>query len=289
MKILLAITSSISAYKMPFLVSMLKKQGHEVICAVTKNAEYMVGIKALETMSGNSVIRDMWQEEDPLTHINISRKTDVFLLAPADANTISKIANGICDNTITTIACAYTGKKMFAPAMNPNMWFNKAVQKNVRYLIDELEYTMIGPESGNMACNDTGIGRLANLEEILDKVVNNFSHFSLKYDNIRFTVTSGATKEWIDPIRYITNNSSGKMGEAIYNEIHLGGGVTTYIEGDVNEELRVYASDKKIKIDTTEDLKNNVLAELENTDILLMAAAPLDFRPAIVHDKKVKK
>ena len=289
MKILLAITSSISAYKMPFLVSMLKKQGHEVICAVTKNAEYMVGIKALETMSGNSVIRDMWQEEDPLTHINISRKTDVFLLAPADANTISKIANGICDNTITTIACAYTGKKMFAPAMNPNMWFNKAVQKNVRYLIDKLEYTMIGPESGNMACNDTGIGRLANLEEILDKVVNNFSHFSLKYDNIRFTVTSGATKEWIDPIRYITNNSSGKMGEAIYNEIHLGGGVTTYIEGDVNEELRVYASDKKIKIDTTEDLKNNVLAELENTDILLMAAAPLDFRPAIVHDKKVKK
>ena len=127
MKILLAITSSISAYKMPFLVSMLKRQGHEVICAVTKNAEYMVGIKALETMSGNSVIRDMWQEEDPLTHINISRKTDVFLLAPADANTISKIANGICDNTITTIACAYTGKKMFAPAMNPNMWFNKAV------------------------------------------------------------------------------------------------------------------------------------------------------------------
>ena len=285
MRILLAITSSISAYKTPMLVSMLKKQGHEVICAVTKNAENMVGVKALETMSGNHVITDIWQEDDVLRHININKETDILLIAPADANIIGKIANGICDDAISTIACAYTKKKYFAPAMNTHMWLNKATQKNVKYMIEELEYELIEPESGNMACNDKGVGRLAELETIIKKITSNDN----KYQNIKFTITSGATKEWIDPIRYITNNSSGKMGASIYEEIASNGGISTYIEGEVNTNLNIHSNDKKIKVDTTKQLQEAVLNELDNTDILIMAAAPLDFRPAVSYDKKVKK
>ena len=286
MRILIAITSSISAYKIPVLVSMLRKQGHEIICAVTKNAENMVGVKALETMSGNHVIRNIWKEEDPLIHININKKTDALLIAPIDANMIGKIANGIYDDTISTIACAYTARKLFAPAMNPYMWLNKTVQKNVKYMIEELGYEIIEPERGAMACEEDGVGRLAAFETIINKLTNN------KYGEIRFTITAGATKEWIDPIRYITNSSSGKMGEALYNEINLGNGNIIYIEGSVLSPLTINSNNsknKKIKVDTTEELKETVLSELENTDILFMAAAPLDFKPAKTFDKKVKK
>lgn len=286
MRILLAITSSISAYKIPVLVSMLKKEGHEIICAVTKNAENMVGVKALETMSGNHVIRNIWKEEDPLIHININKKTDALLIAPIDANMIGKIANGIYDDSISTIACAYTGRKLFAPAMNPYMWLNKTVQKNVKYMIEELNYEIIEPERGAMACEDDGVGRLASFETIINKLTNN------KYGDIRFTITAGATKEWIDPIRYITNSSSGKMGEALYNEINAGNGNIIYIEGSVLSPLTIHSNNsknKKIKVDTTEELKETVLSELKNTDILFMAAAPLDFKPAKTFDKKIKK
>ena len=286
MRILIAITSSISAYKIPVLVSMLKKEGHEIICAVTKNAENMVGVKALETMSGNHVIRNIWKEEDPLIHININKKTDALLIAPIDANMIGKIANGIYDDSISTIACAYTGRKLFAPAMNPYMWLNKTVQKNVKYMIEELNYEMIEPERGAMACEEDGVGRLASFETIINKLTNN------KYGDIRFTITAGATKEWIDPIRYITNSSSGKMGEALYNEINAGNGNIIYIEGSVLSPLTIHSNNsknKKIKVDTTEELKETVLSELKNTDILFMAAAPLDFKPAKTFDKKIKK
>ncbi len=283
MRILLAITSSISAYKIPVLVSMLKKQGHEIICAVTKNAENMVGIKALETMSGNHVIRNIWKEEDPLIHININKKTDALLIAPIDANMIGKIANGIYDDSISTIACAYTGRKLFAPAMNPYMWLNKTVQKNVKYMIEQLDYEIIEPEKGAMACEEDGVGRLASFETIINKLIDN------KYGNIRFTITAGATIEWIDPIRYITNSSSGKMGEALYNEINSKNGNIIYIEGMVLSPLMMHSKNKKIKINTTEELKDTVLNELKNTDILFMAAAPLDFKPAKIYDKKVKK
>lgn len=285
MRILLAITSSISAYKTPMLVSMLKKEGHDIICTVTKNAQNMVGLKALETMSANKVITDLWQEDDVLRHININKETDIMLIAPADANIISKIANGICDDAVSTIACAYTKDKYFAPAMNPHMWLNKAVQKNAKYLIEELNYNIIEPESGNMACNDIGVGRLADFETIIKKITKENN----KYKNIKFTITSGATKEWIDPIRYITNNSSGKMGASIYEEIASNGGISTYIEGEVNTNLNIHSNDKKIKVDTTKQLQEAVLNELDNTDILIMAAAPLDFRPAVSYDKKVKK
>lgn len=283
MRILLAITSSISAYKIPVLVSMLKKQGHEIICAVTKNAENMVGIKALETMSGNHIIRNIWKEEDPLIHININKKTDTLLIAPIDANMIGKIANGIYDDSISTIACAYTGRKLFAPAMNPYMWLNKTVQKNVKYMIEELNYEIIEPERGAMACEEDGVGRLASFETIINKLTND------KYKNIRFTITAGATIEWIDPIRYITNSSSGKMGEALYNEINSKNGNIIYIEGAVLSPLTMHSKNKKIKINTTEELKDTVLSELKNTDILFMASAPLDFKPAKIYDKKVKK
>ena len=284
MKILLAVTSSISAYKMPDFISTLKKQGFEVYVAVTHNALEMVGKKALETMSENDVIVDIWENADPLIHINICKKTDILLIAPIDANMIGKIANGIADDAISTIALAYTGRKIFAPAMNSNMYLNKVVQKNISYMIDELGFEIIEPESGIMACKDEGVGRLASFDAIISKLRE-----SEKYKDIKFTITSGATKEWIDPIRYITNSSSGKMGSAIYNVVHHNGGKSLYIEGNVSVNAIMKGDDRKIKVETTDDLKNCVLDSLENTDILFMVAAPLDFRPKITFEKKIKK
>ena len=163
------------------------------------------------------------------------------------------------------------------------MWLNKTVQKNVKYMIEELNYEIIEPERGAMACEEDGVGRLASFETIINKLTNN------KYENIRFTITAGATKEWIYPIRYITNSSSGKMGEALYNQINSKNGNIIYIEGSVSNPLITNSKNKKIKVETTEELKETVLSELKNTDILFMAAAPLDFKPAKTFDKKVKK
>ncbi len=284
MKILLAITSSISAYKIPDFISTLKKQGFEVYTAITKNALEMVGKKALETMSENDVIVDIWDNKDPLIHINISKQTDVLLIAPIDANMIGKIANGIADDAISTIALAYTGRKIFAPAMNSNMWHNAIVQKNVSYMVNELGFEIIAPESGIMACKDEGVGRLASFDTIISKLRE-----SQEYKDIKFTITSGATKEWIDPIRYITNSSSGKMGNAIYDIVSSSGGSSLYIEGNVSISTNMINGDRKVKVDTTDDLKTEVLNSLDNTDILFMVAAPLDFRPKSISDKKIKK
>lgn len=282
MKILLAVTSSISAYKVPSLVRLLKEEGHCIICALTKNAQKIVSIKSLETVSENPVITNMWKEVDPLKHINVNKDTDVLLIAPASANIIGKIANGICDDTITTISCAYKWRKLFAPAMNPEMWQNAAVQKNVKYMTDFLSYEIISPEIGETACKDIGIGRLASFENIINALGS-------KYKNVRFCITSGSTKEWIDPIRYITNNSSGKMGASIYKEACINGGICTYIEGGVKVHADVCGKSKKISVETTEDLRDAVINSLNNTDILIMAAAPLDFKPKRTFSKKVKK
>ncbi len=286
LKILLAISSSISAYKTPQLVRMLKKDGHEVICLVTKNAEKLVSTKALQTVSENIVITDMWKSVNTLEHIDINNKTDVLLIAPATFNIIGKIANGIADCYLSTVASAYKGRKLIAPAMNPHMWNNKVLQKNLEYLKTELGYGVIYPEKGKVACGDEGIGRLASLESIVSSL-----ELGTSFKNIRFAVTSGPTREWIDPIRYITNNSSGKMGHAIYEEIVSNGGHCTYIEGGVKEPLINYSefNTKKIKIETTSQLKEEVLKVADNVDILIMAAAPLDFRPVSISDKKIKK
>ena len=211
MRILLAISSSISAYKSPELVRLLKKNGHSVICIATENALKLVSKKALETVSENIVITDMWDSVNPLEHININKETDILLIAPATFNVIGKIANGIADSNFLSVAAAYTGRKIIAPAMNPQMWLNPVLQKNLNYLATELNYQIINPECGEVACGDKGVGRLASIEEIVSRV-----NHGNKLSNIKFAVTSGATKEWIDPIRYITNNSSGKMGHAIY-------------------------------------------------------------------------
>ncbi len=286
MRILLAISSSISAYKSPELVRLLKKNGHSVICIATENALKLVSKKALETVSENIVITDMWDSVNPLEHININKETDILLIAPATFNVIGKIANGIADSNFLSVAAAYTGRKIIAPAMNPQMWLNPVLQKNLNYLATELNYQIINPECGEVACGDKGVGRLASIEEIVSRV-----NHGNKLSNIKFAVTSGATKEWIDPIRYITNNSSGKMGHAIYEEIINNGGNCVYIEGNVEKNLSNYNSinTKKIKVETTDDLKNAVHEAASEVDILIMAAAPLDFKPTTISNKKIKK
>lgn len=281
MKILLAISSSISSYKTPALVRLLKKDGHDVFCCLTKNASKLVSKKSLETVSENPVITNMWKDKDPLMHININKETDVMLIAPATANIIGKLAGGIADDTLTTIAAAYVGKKYIAPAMNTEMWNNNIVQKNIKILTDELNYVLIEPECGELACKDEGNGRLASLENIVNAVKS-----KSRYKNLSIGITSGSTKEWIDPIRYITNRSSGKMGYALYQAAVYEGAKCFYIEGGV--EKKVYDKNK-IKVETTKEMFEATVSIMPKIDILIMAAAPLDFKPASLSEKKIKK
>ncbi|MBI4976827.1 MAG: bifunctional phosphopantothenoylcysteine decarboxylase/phosphopantothenate--cysteine ligase CoaBC [Spirochaetes bacterium] len=279
MRIILGISSSISAYKTPDLVRRFSKRGSDMFCVVTRNARHLVGIKALETVSGNRVIMNLFRQKDPLTHINLSRAADALLIAPASGNIIGKLANGIADDPLTTISLAYTGQRFIAPAMNSEMWRSDAVTRNMQTLRNA-GWTVIDPEAGDLACGVHDVGRLASLDTIVDTVLAHGEDLRGK----RFIVTSGATREWIDPIRYITNRSSGKMGKAIYEELRHRGATVTYIEGQVTHPVR-----GAVTVDTTEDLMNAILERIGNADCLIMAAAPLDFRPATRHTQKLKK
>ncbi|MEK6793718.1 MAG: bifunctional phosphopantothenoylcysteine decarboxylase/phosphopantothenate--cysteine ligase CoaBC [Spirochaetota bacterium] len=281
MRIILGITSSISAYKTPDLVRRFCKRGTETFCVVTKNARHLVGIKALETVSGNRVIVDLNEAKDPLTHINLSRDADAFLIAPATANMIAKLAAGIADDAVSTMALAFTGARFFAPAMNSEMWKNAATVRNVASLLRD-GWRMIPPEEGDLACGVTDVGRLADLNTIVDTVLGSVSDLAGKH----FIVTAGSTREWIDDIRFIANRSSGKMGRAIHDEIRKRGGVVVYIEAQVS--ARVHGP-HVIGVDTTKELQDAVLRSLPNADCLIMAAAPLDFRPKTRAEGKLKK
>lgn len=281
MRIILGIASSISAYKTPDLVRRFCKRGTSVYCAVTKNARHLVGLKALETVSGNRVVTDLNEAKDPLTHINLSREADAFLVAPATANMIAKLASGIADDAVSTMALAYTGPRFFAPAMNSEMWKNPATVRNVKALVAD-GWRMIPPEEGDLACGVTDVGRLADLTVIVDTVLGADGDLAGK----RFIVTAGSTREWIDDIRFIANRSSGKMGKAIHDEIQKRGGAVTYIQANVSTRI---AGAHVVNVDTTEELMHAVLGAVADADCLIMAAAPLDFRPKTRMQGKLKK
>lgn len=283
MKIILGISSSISAYKAPSLVRLLKKRGADVFCVLTKNAENLVGIKALETVSGNRVVRNIFDEKDTLTHINLTKEASVFLIAPATANVIGKISNGIADDAISTMAMAFTGKKYIAPAMNGNMWRNEALQNNVRYMSEEMDWVFIGPTEGALACEDNDTGRLSDLEDIVRAVF----HTSKTLEGKKIVITAGSTIEWLDDIRFIANRSSGKMGSALASEAILMGAEVVYIKG----KTQVAPPSGVIlkSVETTKEMENAVINYSKDADAVIMAAAPLDFRPVNRHFGKIKK
>ena len=284
--ILLGVTGGIAAYKSADLVSRLIKAGAKVDVVMTKAATEFVSPLTFQTMSQSRVHFDMFSLESNMEveHITLAQRPDVILIAPATANTIGKISNGIADNMLTTVTMASTARIIFAPAMNTNMYLNPITQENIRKLKD-LGHLFMNTGEGRLACGDVGAGKMAEPVEIVEYLEGYFTEKDLVGKKI--VVTAGPTIEAIDPVRYITNHSSGKMGYAIARNASMRGAEVVLISGPVN--LDPPAGVKVVHIESTNDMMDAVKEYFDSCDALIKAAAPSDFRPLNFSDKKIKK
>ena len=286
--VVIGVSGGIAVYKTLDVISRLRKLGVNVNVIMTKSATEFVTPLSFQSLSQNYVVCDMF--EDPKTwdveHISLAKRADVFLIAPATANVIGKIANGIADDMLTTTVMATKAKVLIAPAMNTNMYENPILQRNIDTL-KELGYNFVEPESGRLACGDTGKGKLASPETIVDEVVKLLSKDQdLKGKSI--IVTAGPTVESIDPMRYITNRSTGKMGYSIAKEAIERGADVTLITGPTNltppQNLK-----KLVKIESAKDMYEAVLENLDENDVVIKSAAVADYKPKNYSNKKIKK
>lgn len=277
--ILLGITGGIAAYKMCELIRMYKRANANVLVVCTPNALNFVTKLTLQNLSQNDVAVEEFDVKDfKPEHISYADSADIMVIAPATANTISKIATGVCDNLLTSIACAFTKPIIIAPAMNCNMWENPVLQENLH----KLHYEILEPESGFLACGYEGKGRLCTLDKIFDKTVELLNYKPLKGKKI--VITSGGTIEDIDPVRYISNYSSGKMGLALADTAkNLGADVTLITTKDIQRRYNV------IKVKSAIDMKSAVENDFESADCVIMAAAVADYRVKEVAPQKMKK
>lgn len=287
MKIVIGVTGSISAYKTANIISLLKKKGYEIHVVMTKSATEFISPMTFEVLSGNKVFVDMFLDDDhtKVEHINITKDADVMLIAPTSYNIVGKIANGIADDMLTTMVSAYPGKIFFAPAMNTNMYKNPIFQENTAKL-KKLGHTFIAPKEGVLACGDTGTGKLQD-EKIIVATIDKFLKIPQLLTGKKVLITAGATREYIDPIRYITNSSSGKMGSALAEEAKKLGAEVTLISGA--NQLPSIPGVEILTTDTSESMKEAVLKYFPDTDIVIMAAAVGDYRPIVRHEGKMKK
>lgn len=277
--ILLGITGGIASYKICELIRMYKRANADVQVVCTPNALNFVTKLTLQTLSKNNVAVEEFdiKNYNP-EHISFADKADIMVIAPATANTISKIATGVADNLLTSIACAFTKPVIIAPAMNCNMWENPIIQENLR----KLSCTVLEPESGYLACGYLGKGRLCKIEKIFDKTAEILNYKPLT--GKKFVITSGGTFEDIDPVRYISNYSSGKMGVALADSAkNLGADVTLITTKDVSKKYNV------IKVKSALDMKDAVMREFDNADCVIMAAAVADYRVKETAPQKMKK
>lgn len=277
--VLVGITGGISAYKICELIRMYKRANAEVYIVCTPNALNFVTKLTLQNLSKNKVaVEEFGVEDFNPEHISLADKCDIMVIAPATANTLSKLAQGVCDNLLTSIACAFTKPVIVAPAMNCNMWENPIIQEN----LNKLHYTILEPESGYLACGYEGKGRLCSLEKIFDKTVEILNYKMLNGKKI--VITSGGTVEDIDPVRYISNYSSGKMGLALADAAkNLGAEVTLITTKEVSRKYNV------IRVKSALEMKSAVEKEFEDSDCIIMAAAVADYRVKEVSTQKIKK
>ena len=282
-KILLGITGGIAAYKIPQLVRLYKKNGAEVKVVMTPSAENFVTKLTLQCVSNNDVYVNHFEiEEYKPEHISLCDWADILVIAPASANTISKIANGICDNLLTSIACAFKNQILCIPAMNTGMWENPFVQENISKL-KSAGYLILEPNSGFLACGTEGKGRMPEPEEIFDKTVDILNKKKL-LKNKKILITAGGTKEKIDPVRYITNNSSGKMGIALADCAYSMGAEVMLVS-----TFKVNRPYKNIVTESAMEMETAVKSELNNQDCIIMAAAVADYRIKDYSEQKLKK
>ncbi|MBF0520165.1 MAG: bifunctional phosphopantothenoylcysteine decarboxylase/phosphopantothenate--cysteine ligase CoaBC [Nitrospirae bacterium] len=271
--IILGVTGSIAAYKAPELVRAFKAVSCAVRVVMTDAATRFVSPLSLEVVSENPVVTDSFS--DPLSHIELARDAAFFLTAPASLNTITKYALPLADNLLTTMFTAYSGASAIAPAMNSKMYENPIFKRRLDFL-RSMGVIEIPPECGSLACGDVGVGKMAAVEAIVSTVM---SHINGKKDmvGIRVLVTAGPTREYIDPVRFLTNRSSGKMGYAIAHEAARRGALVTLISGPVS--LPTFNAGRIINVETSYEMEQAVLSEYKGTHIVIKAAAVSDFKP----------
>ena len=281
--VLLGITGGIAAYKMCELIRMYKKNGLNVKVITTPNALNFVTELTLATLSDNEVYTDNFDiKEYKPEHISLADEGDILVIAPASANTISKISDGICDNLLTSITCAFNKPIVIAPAMNTNMWNNEFVQENINKLRNK-NFHILEPESGFLACGTEGQGRLCALDKILDKTLEILEH-NEPLKNKKIVVTAGGTIEKIDPVRYISNFSSGKMGTAIADNAYMMGAEVELIATfDIQRPYKV------TKVLSAEDMLKAVNNIQNSSDSIIMTAAVADYKVENYSEQKMKK
>lgn len=286
-EIIVGITGAIAAYKAAEFVRLLIKEGANIHVVMTKNAHQFITPLTFQTLSGNPVITELFTliEEKNISHISLADLAHLIVIIPATANIIGKIANGIADDFLTTMVMATKAPVLFVPSMNENMWENEILQKNIKILI-ERGYQFIEPEEGELACHWYGKGRLPELNEVVEKIEEIFSPKDLKGEKI--LITAGPTQEPIDPVRFITNRSSGKMGYVLAKIAKRRGGDVVLISGPTF--LQNPRKDIKIiKIRTAQDMEKEVLRHFEESTVVIKAAAVSDFKPRSISENKIKK
>lgn len=284
--IVIGVTGGIAVYKVVDVVSRLKKLNAEVTVIMTKHATEFVTPLTFRSLSLNYVVADMFEEPKTwnVEHISIAQRADLFLVAPATANIIGKINHGIADDMVTTVVMATKAPVYIAPAMNTGMYTNPIVEQNIQDL-SEKGYHFIEPDAGRLACGDMGMGKLAQPERIVDRVVKALTKQDLVGKTV--LVTAGPTQEAIDPVRYITNHSSGKMGYEIADAARKRGAKVILVSGPTH--LPCPSGVKRLAVVSTQDMYDVVMVHMDAADIIVKAAAVADYTPSDYSDQKLKK
>ena len=285
--IVLGVTGSIAAYKSASLASALVKEHADVHVIMTRNAVNFINPITFETLTHNKCITDTFDRnfEFDVKHISLAKKADLFMIAPATANIIGKLASGIADDMLSTTVMAAGCPVMLAPAMNTAMYDNSIVQENMSKLRMH-GYTVIEPSAGYLACGDTGRGKMPEPEYLKDVILHEISHEN-DLAGRRVLVTAGPTQEALDPVRFLSNHSSGKMGYAIASQAARRGAEVTLVSGRTSLDCPYGVT--RIDVTSAADMFREVTSHAEEADIIVMAAAVADYRPASVSDNKIKK
>ena len=284
--ILLGVTGGIAAYKSAEIVRGLKKAGSSVRVVMTQSAQEFITPLTLQALSGNPVSTDLLdaEAEAAMGHIELARWADAILIAPATANTIARLSSGRADDLLSSITLAFDGPVGLAPAMNQAMWKDKRTQSNIKNL-ENKDFSLYGPGSGEQACGDVGLGRMLEPSEIVELFASLFEAGSLSNKSV--LITAGPTQEPIDPVRYVTNRSSGKMGYALAEAAVEAGAQVTLVSGPVN--IKPPASCNLVPVETAQEMYDAVMHHVRGKDVYIGTAAVADYSPSKVESSKIKK
>jgi phosphopantothenoylcysteine decarboxylase/phosphopantothenate--cysteine ligase len=285
--IMLGVTGSIAAYKSAQICSRLTQSGANVVVVMTSNAAKFVSPLTFSSISRNETVVELFSNKDKLYHVSLAHSVDIIILAPATANTISKLACGICDNFLTTTIIAAKCPVVIAPAMNESLYLDPAVQTNISTLKKTGKYFFVGPIKGKLACGESGLGRMED-EDIIIERAGELLQYRIDLAGKKVMITAGGTREDIDTVRYISNYSSGKMGHALAEEAYFRGAEKVILIS-ANKNLPVPYGVDVVYVKSSSDMKNEVLQHFSRSDVTIMAAAISDIIPEKRYGYKLKK